>query len=185
MKKSLFVFVLICLAISLFSADKDFIIENGTLIKYTGSSPYVNLPSGIRKIGKEAFMNSRVSSVSCTFANLETIEEKAFYNCSNLSSIDLPYSLRDIGSNAFYNCSYLRHIAIPQNIYRIGYNAFAYSGITDLTIKMNVYDNTNACSGKMRYGYENMFNLKFVYFEFAYNKILVYDVSQKRYYWKK
>ena len=185
MKKLLFVFILICLAISLFSADKDFVIENYTLVKYTGTSKYVSLPSGIRKIGKEAFKDTSVSSVSCTYTNLETIEDKAFYNCSNLSSIDLPYSLREIGSYAFYNCSWLKRISIPQNIYRVGYNAFAYSGVQELTFKMNTYDTVNSCQNKTRYGFEGMNNLQYILYEFAYNKILVYEKRTGKYYWKK
>lgn len=184
MKKLLVILVLSFVCCALFGENKDFEIKNGVLIKYTGKSCYVTLPNNVRVIGKEAFYKTNIQTINCDTGSLSSIEDYAFAYCSSLREIKFPYSLRDIGSNVFYNCSQLTSISIPQNIYRIKPYAFSYSGIREMTFKMNKYDNISKCSEKMKYGFENTTNLNYVYFEFAYNKILVYDVRHNRSYWK-
>lgn len=48
------------------------------------------------------------------------IGENSFYNCSQLTSIQLPDSLRTIGSNAFSGCTGLVRIEIPAGVTMIG-----------------------------------------------------------------
>ena len=185
MKKIFLMLFLLIIAIDVFGKNDDFVIKNGTLVKYKGNASYVTVPNDVKKIGKEAFYrNTYIREVKLGW-NVEEIEDYAFWCCTSLSKIDLPYSLRYIGSNAFYGCSWLDNVVIPQNMYRIGYCAFSYSGVRTLTIKMNVYDNERSVPSKIKQGFENMQNLKYIYFEFAYNKILVYDTTTQQYYWKK
>lgn len=185
MKKILLIFILLTLCLLSFGANSDFEIKNGVLVKYTGKSYYITLPNDVRVIGNGAFYkNGYIQRVNCDTGSLSKIEDEAFAYCGSLREIVLPYSLRDIGSNVFYNCSMLSSITIPQNIYNIKSYAFSYSGIREITFKMNMYDNVNKCREKIKYGFENMTYLNYIYFEFAYNKVLVYDVRKNKSYWK-
>ena len=54
-----------------------------------------------------------------------TIEARAFYGCSNLTSITLPSGLTSIGSSAFSECSGLTSIMLPNGLTTISNEAFA------------------------------------------------------------
>lgn len=49
---------------------------------------------------------------------------RAFYECSNLVSVELPKSLTYIGTGAFAYCSRLTDIIIPDNVTDISSSAF-------------------------------------------------------------
>ena len=53
-----------------------------------------------------------------------SIGEKAFYNCSSLTSIILPETITRIGKYAFQNCSSLMSMTIPNSVTEIGEYAF-------------------------------------------------------------
>jgi hypothetical protein len=69
----------------------------------------------------------KTSATSRTFtctSNLRTIGEWAFFNCSALESINLPYGLECIGSRAFQRCSALKLEELPETLVSVGENAF-------------------------------------------------------------
>jgi len=53
------------------------------------------------------------------------IGDKAFANCTSLSSITLPPSLFHIGESAFFRCSSLKEIVFPEHLMSVGNWAFA------------------------------------------------------------
>ena len=54
------------------------------------------------------------------------IEPQSFVMCINMSSINIPNSVKTIGYNAFMNCSKLHSISLPNSITSIGFGAFGW-----------------------------------------------------------
>lgn len=63
------------------------------------------------------------------------IGELAFYNCKNLTGINIPNSVTSIGRQAFYGCISLTSVNIPNSVTSIGKEAFAdCESLTSITI---------------------------------------------------
>lgn len=107
------------------AATSDFQVVGTTLVKYVGTSSSVSIPSGIKKIGAEAFAgNTTMTSVSLG-KEITEIEYGAFRDCDNLVSVSLPDSLEIIGNGAFSNNSTLKRISIKKNLKELGSGVFA------------------------------------------------------------
>ena len=93
----------------------------------------------VRKIGERAFYQCS-GLTSITIPNSVTsIGGYAFYECWGLTSINIPNSVTSIGGNAFSGCSGLTAITIPNSVTSIGGNAFYLcSGLTSITIPNSV-----------------------------------------------
>lgn len=85
----------------------------------------------LTRIGDEAFMNTRVSTVATP---AKVIGTRAFYG-SRLSSIDLQDGVQEIGSYAFSECSNLKTLTIPASVTSI-YSTFVDKCIylTDIVV---------------------------------------------------
>ncbi len=133
---------------SLIKMEKEFRVERGILVKYSGHDAELKIPGGIREIGTKAFMNNKdlkkivihegVKSIGeeC-FSGCEALKEvvlpekslifigyRAFANCKDLKKIDLPDSVKFLGNYLFLNCSSLKNIHIPRRVPTIGKCAF-------------------------------------------------------------
>ena len=80
--------------------------------------------------------------------SITSIGNRAFYQCSGLTSITIPNSVTSIGENAFYDCDGLTSIEIPNSVISIGYRAFyGCDGLTSIIIPDSVISiNTSAFS---------------------------------------
>ena len=70
-----------------------------------------------------------------TFSNdLSEISEKMFYNCTALSSVTLPKSIRTIGRYAFQGCTKLSSVTMQDGVTSIRNYAFKSCAITEITL---------------------------------------------------
>ncbi len=89
----------------------------------------VSLPGNYVTIDENAFKgDTAITSFvweksSSTYAN-QTIGNKAFEGCTNLSSITLPTTLKTINDDAFKNCTALKNVVVPEGVTFIGDAAF-------------------------------------------------------------
>jgi hypothetical protein len=117
---------------------------------------YLNLPSKLKRIGKNAFKDSNISNVTIPdfiehigenafedCIQLETvkigemsfwkvIEEGTFSRCTSLEHINLPESITHISEYAFYNCKNLKSIIVPKSIETI--DEYAFHGCENLEL---------------------------------------------------
>lgn len=56
--------------------------------------------------------------------NYTEIPESAFYNCTNIKSVELPKTIARIGNNAFYDCVGLERLPLTPSLVEIGDFAF-------------------------------------------------------------
>lgn len=113
--------------------------------KYIG---HVEIPSTIfysgkeypvSRIGSRAFMDC-VELLSIEIPNsITSIGEAAFFRCSELTSITIPNSVKKIGGFAFHGCSNLKSIDIPNGVSTIKTSTFAgCTGLTSIKIPRSV-----------------------------------------------
>jgi hypothetical protein len=92
------------------------------------------IPSTVTNVAVDAFYNcSLLTSVNLP-VGLTTLEDWAFENCTGLTTISLPAAVSSIGSNALYNCSGLTSIFVNNPV------------PIDLSSKTNVFFGINKTS---------------------------------------
>lgn len=73
-----------------------------------------------------------------------SIEESAFYGCSEITSVTIPNSVTYISKTAFYGCTGLTSVTIPDSLKEISGSAFgACTGLTSINVSA---DNNYYCS---------------------------------------
>ena len=71
--------------------------------------------------------------------SVTSVGQKAFYDCSDLTSVTIPNSVTSIGNYAFYECSGLTSVTIPNNVTSIGDGVFrGCNGLSLVTIPNSV-----------------------------------------------
>jgi hypothetical protein len=79
----------------------------------------------VTSIGASAFKDcTELSSVTFP-ASVKTIGNEAFANCTSLTELTLPEGLTSIGQYAFADCTHLTSVYIPQSVTSIGQYAFS------------------------------------------------------------
>ena len=83
----------------------------------------INLPNSVTTIGKSAFSSSPLTSITLP-QNLTTIDNYVFSGCNSLTTVtNSSNKLRSIGEKAFYECKNLTSIDLPTVIF-VGNSAF-------------------------------------------------------------
>lgn len=79
----------------------DFIEKEGVLLKYKGHDRFVEIPSYIREIGEDAFLNNgEMVSVKIP-DSVQKIGRRAFFGCSSLSQVDGMNGVKEVHASAF------------------------------------------------------------------------------------
>ncbi len=99
-------------------------IGDDALFNATVGVDSVIIPEGVVRIGESAFSNGKFSSVTLP-STLQTIDDYAFFSCTNLTRVTLPEGVTTIGSKAFAWCEVLLSVNLPDSILTIGDNPFS------------------------------------------------------------
>ena len=116
---------------------KDFVIENGVLVEYTGEGGSLVIPEGVTVIGNSAFLGCNTLTGVKIPDGVTSIGDSAFFGCSKLMDVVIPDSVTDIGNSAFFDCGLIR-VAVPESVTNIGKSAFGYcQSLTSITVDKN------------------------------------------------
>ena len=116
---------------STYESDGFAVIE-GELVDYRGGEDNVVVPDGVTAIGIEAFRSCKEMSSINIPGSVKEIRDYAFDYCTGLTAVDLPGSLIKIGTGAFNSCIGLISINIPGSVKEIG--DFAFDNCPGLTV---------------------------------------------------
>lgn len=108
----------------------------------------VNVLDG--NIGERAFANcSNLTSINI-YSEIESIGYKAFENCTSLIRFIIPDSVKNVGDDAFHNCSRLYQIIVGKNVETFG--GYSFNGCSRLFEVVN-YSDLIFAKGSTNYGF--------------------------------
>lgn len=107
------------------SKTADFKINSkGVLTAYTGNAEIVEIPSGVKKIGRNVFSGCKNLIKISIPEGVTEIDDHSFF-MAGMEAVLLPDSLEKIGNGAFKYCENLQEINLPLiEVLEIGENAF-------------------------------------------------------------
>ena len=116
--------------------------EGGT---YTGTIiipstvPYSGVTYNVTSIGYWAFRNCTLLTSVTIPSSVKSIKGYAFFNSTGLTSVTIPSSVTSIEERTFSYCTGLTSITIPSSVTSIGSSAFLFcSALTSVTIPSSV-----------------------------------------------
>lgn len=138
---------------------KNFITKTAKVTGYSGSGSELTIPASydgypVTEIEDAAFKNNQVLQLVNLPSGLKTIGKDAFYGCTNLKQIELPDSVTSIGNYAFYNCTSLTSARLSSGLTVIP--EYAFSGDTALQAVTNI----NNVTSIYRYAFYNCTHLR-------------------------
>ncbi len=93
----------------------EMIVENGILIKYTGTERCVTLHEGITEIASRAFERCNIKEIALP-SSLRTVGHGAFWYCEDLCETLLPDTVETVGEGVFVGCAALESVRLPAGL---------------------------------------------------------------------
>ncbi len=118
-----------------YNADKTRIIS----CDRNKSGEYV-MPDTVTEISEKAFNQCTMLTSVKVSDKVTKIAYGAFEDCSSLNSVTLPSKLESINECAFYGCESLADITIPETLGSVGYRAFFASGLEKISLPDSITD---------------------------------------------
>ena len=117
---------------------------------YASEIKAVIVEKGATTIGRSAFKECKNLTTVQLPTTLKIIESDAFRECTSLSKINLPKGLQELGGYVFYGCSSLSSIQIPSTLTNLGdrgagHHTFTGSGLTSISIPASVNKMASYC----------------------------------------
>lgn len=142
------------------NSTEEFLMLGKTLLWYNGDQMYITLPSNCFSIAPYAFLRCTTAKMIRSSSDIVSVGEGAFYECSRLTSVDLPDSVSYIGAYAFDGTPFISSqgdfpiigdgvlarymgsgtsVEIPDGVRRIASRAFRSSKLKSVVIPSSVY----------------------------------------------
>lgn len=95
----------------------------------------IHFGTGLKEIAHGAFKGcSGLENIDLSTCNIENIQSSAFSECTSLTSVKFPSSLRQIYGSAFSETPALQAVTFNDGLDGIGSSAFSNSGLTTVTL---------------------------------------------------
>ena len=111
-----------------------------------------DIPNTVTYIGEKAFFNCTGLTTISLPSSVETYGANIFYGCANVTYVELPQDMEKIPSGLLWNCTGLKRIYIPSSVKTIGNAAFYGSGLEKLNLPdgLKKIDQWAFCSTKLK-----------------------------------
>ena len=109
-------------------SDVSWGIDNVPWSAYSMDVKTCVINQGITSIEDYAFFSCSNLTTIVVPESVMSIGVCAFYNCNSLTSVNIPKGISNISDYSFYNCSSLSTLDIPDSVKSIGKSAFAFYG---------------------------------------------------------
>ena len=96
-----------------------------------GDARAYDIPDDVTTIGYGAFYRTELRTVD--LSGVSVIQEAAFLDAADLTTVNGADGVQTIGARAFENCRQLAALDFGEGLYQIGGAAFAGSGLTSIT----------------------------------------------------
>ena len=152
---------------SLYSLPSSLLHIGQSVFCYCIRLKHVDLPDGLRTIGKSAFMDCCALVTIRIPLTITAIAEQTFDGCIELRSLELPPTLNSIGFAAFRDCSSLVNICLPTSVEKLPRHSF--SRCTPLATKLLTLDNQQLLQS-LQTRFDDLPLHKLCYYQSYYNE---------------